>query len=377
VIYGINEGISKYPHMYVGFTANGGLNFKKVQEYLYLQARPSQEPCGMPCPTEQVDLETLAEHPESLRVKKRVEDMSMNELSDFFNGNWDGYVSKILVGDWQQQPTTTFEKRMFDLTTTVAEDQLPEYKLPLPEVVDDSYEMGTAPMNAANGTEETEAAIDNVLEAAPEAAAENANAPEEAAENATAPVEAAENATAPVVAANTTEETEAASVTEHEEAANGTEHEEAANGTVLDPASEAAVETATAPVEAANTTEEPEAASVAEHEEAAKVTVSAEVEDEGIVDEPTPEVASLEVANVSEEVVVAQDEDIVDEPMPDVDGQGHDVIAEETREEMEQRIRKQLMDEMQLQTTTVRETEEVMRQRLREELMREMMPKGQ
>jgi len=35
------------------------------------------------------------------------------------------------------------------------------------------------------------------------------------------------------------------------------------------------------------------------------------------------------------------------------------------------------MDEMQLQTTTVRETEEVMRQRLREELMREMMPKGQ
>lgn len=302
VIYGINEGISNYPFMYEGL--KDGSSFKTVQEYLYLQARPQQEPCGKPCPFEQVDLETLAKHPENLRVKKRVEDMSMSELEDFFSGKWDGYVSKIVHGDWQ--PTTTFEKRLYDPTTTVPEDRLPDYQLPLP-LLDDYI--------------------------------------------------------TPAEAATTAEKTEAA---------NGTEKTEAAVDTGLEAASKAAAETAPAPVDAASSTEETKEASVAND----------------TVPEETSNVAA-EVGSVSTEEVV-QDSDIVDKPMPEVDGNGRDAemqaremleeMEPETREEMEQRIRKQLMDEMQLQTTTVavqRETEEEMRQRLKAELMREMMSKAQ
>jgi len=409
VIYGINEGISKYPHMYEGFTADEGLDFKRVQEYLYLQARPSQAPCGRPCPTEKVDMETLVNHPENLRVKKRVEDMSMGELSDFFSGKWDGYVSKMVVGDWQPS-STTFEKRLYDPTTTVPEYQLPDYKLPLPEVFEDSSEMGLAPVEAANGTEKTEAANDTVLEEASKAlplpevdddSSEMSTAPVEAAngtENTeaandsvleAASNDAAETAAAPLEAVNGTENTEAANDSMLEaaskdvaetaaapvDAANGTEKTEEAIDTVVEETATAPVETAsTAPVEAANVTEHEEAANDTALEESsnvaaevANVSQEAVVQDDNAVDEPTPEVDNP----------LVQDEDIVDEPAPEIDGHGQEL---ETREEMEQRIRKQLMDEMQLQTTTAplhRETEEEMRQRLKDELMREMMPKGQ
>merc|ERR1719145_245995 len=109
-----------------------------------------------------------------------------------------------------------------------------------------------------------------------------------------------------------------------------------------------------------------------EAEEAANVSI--EVPQDGdVVDEATPE-----VANVSTEL--PQDGDVVDEATPMIDTFGHEEgMASyeeprlETREEIEQRIRKQLMDEMHVQTTTVaapQETEEEMRQRIRAELMR-------
>jgi len=343
VIYGLNEGISKFPNLYEGFPANGSISFKKVQEYMYLQARPSQAPCKMPCPSEQVDLETLANHPEELRVKKRVEDMSMNELSDFFSGKWDGYVSKMVHGDWQ--PSTTFEKRLFDPTTTVPESQLPDYEVPLPLADDDNKDMGTAPAEAPSGAQEAAAAG-----ASAEAAAE-AGAPQAAGEAPAAPLpEVAPEAAAEATAAPS--EAEAAAAAEPEEAANGTMPEEAANGNMPE---EAAAEVAAAPAEEA--TASPDVAAVPT--EAADPAEKAEA-----------------APNATEPGEVVQDSDIVDEPMPEVGGEDA-----ETREEMEQRIRKELLDEMQRQTTTVavhQETEEEMRQRLKAELMRELtMSKSQ
>jgi hypothetical protein len=309
VTYGMNEGISKHPSMYEGLRTAS--SFKKVQEYLYLNNRSG---CTMPCPDAEVDLKTFL-NPQERLVKKRVEDMSVKELGDFFSGKWDGYVASTKYGDWQ--PTTTsFQKRSWDPTTSVPiEEQL------LPQVDDDSNDVVETTTNAIE-------------------------------------LEEAANAT--------------------EEMANATE--EAANATVLEPTSTETEEMANATAEMANATEPEEAANATEPEEAANGTVetanvSVELpQDTDIVDEATPE-----IENVSTE----QDGDIVDEatPMVDTDGhdEGHDAYespVQESREEIEQRIRKQLMEEMHLQTTTVaapQETEEEMRQRIKEELMREII----
>ncbi|CAK0892817.1 unnamed protein product, partial [Prorocentrum cordatum] len=314
VTYAMNEGISKHPSMYEGLRTAS--SFKKVQEHLYLNNMSS---CAMPCPDVDVDISAFS-RPEDLRVQKRVEDMSVKELGDFFSGKWDGKVARIVHGDWQ--PTTTFQKRQYEPTTT-----LPIEQQPLPEVDDDSQDVTGMPSTTAAELEP--AAADEEITAA--SAAEPAV------------LEPTSNETAEV--ANATEPEAAAA--EPEAVASATEPEEAATGTT----------------EAAN--------------------VSTEVAQDGdIVGEATPEIA----ANASTEL--AQDGEVVDEEAPMVDNDGHDEgmssfeePKQETREEIEQRIRKQLMEEMRIETTTVaarQETEEEMRQRIKDELMRELtQSKGQ
>lgn len=312
VTYGMNEGISKHPNMYEGLRTAS--SFKKVQEYLYLNNRSG---CTMPCPDAEVDLKTFNRQ-EELRVRKRVEDMSVKELGDFFSGKWDGYVASTKYGDWQ--PTTTsFEARSWEPTTSVPiEEQL------LPQVDDDANDVVERAIDEmTNATEE----VANATEEADNATEEMANATEEAA-----------NAT--LLEPTSSETEEMANATEPEAAANATKPEEAATGTV----------------------------------ESANVSVELP-QDTDIVDEATPE-----IENISTEL--PQDGDIVDEATPMVDTGGHEeghdayeAPVQETREEIEQRIRKQLMEEMHLQTTTVaapQETMEEMRQRIKEELMREI-----
>ncbi|CAK0817898.1 unnamed protein product [Prorocentrum cordatum] len=321
VTYAMNEGISKHPSMYEGLRTAS--SFKKVQEHLYLNNMSS---CAMPCPDVDVDISAFS-RPEDLRVQKRVEDMSVKELGDFFSGKWDGKVARIVHGDWQ--PTTTFQKRQYEPTTT-----LPIEQQPLPDVDDDSNDVAWMTSTTAAALEPTAAGEEITAASAAEPAVLEPTSNEPA---------AMANATEPEAAAAEPE----AAATEPEVAANATEPEEAATGTT----------------EAAN--------------------VSTEVAQDGdIVDEAPPEIA----ANVSTDF--AQDGEVVDEEAPMVDNDGHDEgmssfeePEQETREAIEQRIRKQLMEEMRMETTTVaarQETEEEMRQRIKDELMREIVQsKGQ
>jgi len=101
VTYGMAEGIKNYPFMYEGLTEAS--TFRQVQEHMYLHRRSF---CGKPCPENPLDLELVAKHPEEFREKKRVQDMSMKELNDYFNGDWDG-VQVSLYKKSQHGASTT------------------------------------------------------------------------------------------------------------------------------------------------------------------------------------------------------------------------------------------------------------------------------
>jgi len=123
VSYGLAEGVRNHPQFYEGLTEHS--NFKHVQEFLYLNNRSL---CERPCPIQKMSLDMMVNHYEDMREKKRVQDMSTDELSRYLNGDWDGYVAKVFRS--QNDHSSTFEKRKYNPTTTTplaeAEATMPE-----------------------------------------------------------------------------------------------------------------------------------------------------------------------------------------------------------------------------------------------------------
>jgi hypothetical protein len=394
VTYGMAEGIKNYPWMYEGLTESS--TFKQVQEQMYLHRRSF---CGRPCPEKQVDLDLLAKHPEELIEKKRVQDMSMKELNDYFNGDWDGYVARDFHA--QDYQVVEYKKSRYGASTTIK----PEEAMALP-IVDNITEI-EAVANASDVDSEMANAStqDSELNFT-----EDVAPPQVDSDPVSEPASNVTEETAPAAAENSTEAAEANSM----EATEANSTEAAAEEEASVPKEEAIQETYQVLTvrnclkklyqvtpenfgdlrrecedvmeEAYDGGEEHEALSKEamsyfvwaqrrveqiKDERRANETQAAESTHEAdVVDEPTPSIESPE-AHAAES---AQQADIVDEPTPSIDSEGQ---QEETHEEMEQRIRKELLDEMQ-QTTTVavqKETEEEMRQRIKAELMRELMIK--
>jgi len=95
VSYGLSEGIRKHPLVYEGLSEHA--SFEKVQEFLWLNKRHG---CTKPCPRKRArDITEFYKHPEALRYKKRAADMSIDEMSRYISGEWDGYVSRMFDAD--------------------------------------------------------------------------------------------------------------------------------------------------------------------------------------------------------------------------------------------------------------------------------------
>ncbi|CAK0830638.1 unnamed protein product [Prorocentrum cordatum] len=90
VSYGLSEGIRKHPTMYEGLSEHS--SFEKVQEFLW---RNNRHGCTKPCPRKRVDITEFDKHPEMLTYKKSVADMSIDEMTRYINGEWDGYQAKM------------------------------------------------------------------------------------------------------------------------------------------------------------------------------------------------------------------------------------------------------------------------------------------
>mmetsp|Transcript_89755 Transcript_89755/g.253958 ORF Transcript_89755/g.253958 Transcript_89755/m.253958 type:complete len:566 (-) Transcript_89755:284-1981(-) len=90
VSYGLSEGIRKHPTMYEGLSEHS--SFEKVQEFLW---RNNRHGCPKPCPRKHVDITEFDKHPEMLTYKKSVADMSIDEMTRYINGEWDGYQAKM------------------------------------------------------------------------------------------------------------------------------------------------------------------------------------------------------------------------------------------------------------------------------------------
>lgn len=376
VTYGMSEGIKNYPWMYEGLTEAS--TFHTVQEHLYLNNRSF---CDRPCPEKLLDLDLLAKHPEQFREKKRVQDMSIKELNDYFNGDWDGYVAREFRA--QDYQAGEYQKAKYSTSTTIR----PEEAMSLPMVVEESTETAShAPEEVANAT-----GVD--AEMADAATQQSASASTQGSElnltEATAPPQVDSD---PVYepALNVSEEP-----AEAEPALNVTEEEEEASlpkeETIPETYQVLLVRTCLKKLyevtpenfdelrrecevvmeEAYDGGEAHEALS----KEAMSYFVWAQRRVEQIRDERKAKEA--QAAESAQQMV-----DVVDEPMPSVEPAGEEHVMKtiavetqphvETPEEMEQRIRRELLDEMRQARTppTRRETEDEMRQRLRAELMR-------
>ncbi|CAK0884744.1 unnamed protein product [Prorocentrum cordatum] len=152
VAFGVAGGVKMHHALYDGLKESS--SFKDIQEFLYLNNRSG---CTKPCPGSHVPLDELAKNPEGLRTKKRVEDMSIEEMGKYLSGQWDGYVAKVFTTD--NQGSSTFAKRVHDPTTTV----VPEEAMPLPLVDNQAQARDEARAQAA--------AAEAVPDAAPGAAA--------------------------------------------------------------------------------------------------------------------------------------------------------------------------------------------------------------
>jgi hypothetical protein len=385
VAYGIAEGIKKHPALYEGLTEAS--NFKQVQEEFYLKNKFS---CKRPCPQQKVGLDELADHPEKFREKKRVEDMSTAELTAYLSGDWDGYVAKLFRSQ-EFQVTSTLEERKYDSATTTI---MPDEAMPLPLVDAESWLVGE---KAANATEPEKAATETALD----------------------DVEAANN-TVPDAASNVTEEMADARppVTPGgQEASNVSpqRHDDAEREAGPFPTEEVVPETGAAlevleclrklsdvtpgtfddlkaECERVMVDKLPDAG--AQRSALAKEGMRFFIWAQRRVDELRAKQRAIEAQEaVSGAQNVSHDDGVVDEPMPEVDAEGQDEtagpkptdaepqpIVSETAEQMEQRLWRQLTEELKVQTTTVsphRETEAEMRERIRAEVMRELtMSKG-
>jgi len=118
VSYGLSEGIRKHPSMYEGLSEHS--SFEKVQDFLW---RNNRHGCPKPCPRKHVDITEFDKHPEMLTYKKKVSDMSIDEMTRYINGEWDGMVAKMFDyrADEDALPAAT--------TTPVAEETHEETKI--------------------------------------------------------------------------------------------------------------------------------------------------------------------------------------------------------------------------------------------------------
>jgi hypothetical protein len=164
VAYGMAEGIKLHESLYEGLTMAS--HFKQIQEHLYLNNRSG---CERPCHEEQVDVRELADRPGGLRQLKRVEDMNIKELSEYLNGDWDGYVAKQFQSK-MKGTTSTFARRLYNpVTTTVLEEALP---LPVIESRKTAKAEAASETESASGAKELEKAaeatdtVDSIQEAA-------------------------------------------------------------------------------------------------------------------------------------------------------------------------------------------------------------------
>mmetsp|Transcript_26336 Transcript_26336/g.70293 ORF Transcript_26336/g.70293 Transcript_26336/m.70293 type:complete len:544 (-) Transcript_26336:192-1823(-) len=154
VSYGLSEGIRKHPTMYEGLSEHS--SFEKVQEFLW---RNNRHGCTKPCPRKRVDITEFDKHPEMLTYKKSVADMSIDEMTRYINGEWDGYQAKMFDNrDDDPLPTanpkpvaeeTNEDKSVQDMST----DELAR--------VLDGDMVAYMPKEVANDTEPEKAVDDN------------------------------------------------------------------------------------------------------------------------------------------------------------------------------------------------------------------------
>jgi len=418
VAYGMAEGIRKHPQFYEG--VHEASTFKQVQEYLYLNNRSF---CERPCPAPKMSLDVIANHYQEFREKKRVEDMSQDELARYLNGDWDGYVAKMFRSP---DDHTTFEKRKYDPTTTPAAEAREE------EAPADAVGEASAPPQGAPPPQEeivhtktdAELAAEAELQAAAQRKAEAERLAKEAAEAVADAVEqpfpeltasilstdAARNLRACLMKLrDVTSETLSDIKGECEEQfpLEGADRDELVKESMryflwaqrhvqFLKASEKA--TAEEPQAEEPKAEEPKAEEPKAEEAVAKVEDLEAKAVEAKAEEPRAEEPKADEPKVEEpkaEEAIAKDQDIVDEPLPEiaighaekeatpaeqataaaaVDPQPAASERAETPEEMEQRLRKQLVDELKVQTTAAphKETEEEMRERIKAEILRDL-----
>jgi hypothetical protein len=143
VTYGLSGGIKTHPDMYKGLTENS--NFKEVQEFLYLQNRNG---CERPCAQKHISSKSFFNdyNGGNFREKKRIEDMSTDELSKYLDGKWDGFALKKYKVSFHGEVTSTFRKR-----SSIEEEEVPtttpfgsEEQASLPLINPEASEMSAA-----------------------------------------------------------------------------------------------------------------------------------------------------------------------------------------------------------------------------------------
>lgn len=140
--------------MYEGLTEHS--SFEKVQDFMWHNNRHG---CPKPCPRKQVDITEFAKHPELLTYKKRVADMSIDEMTRYISGEWDGHVAKTFdQGDDDPLPTATTQPAA-DLETHEKKSVQDMSKEELTDLLDG--DLSSWVPKAANDTEPEQAADDN------------------------------------------------------------------------------------------------------------------------------------------------------------------------------------------------------------------------
>jgi hypothetical protein len=309
-----------------------------------------------------MSLDMMVNHYEDMREKKRVQDMSTDELTRYLNGDWDGYVSKVFRS---QDDHSTFEKRKYNPTTSTtpsAEETAND------DTHEETSKVTVEPHVPQEAVQKTEATLT-------EEAQRKADAQTKA-EAARLAKEAAEAADAVEQPFPEMDET---------------------------PYTDASRELLVCLLKLRDVTAETFGDIKAECEEKLPLEgdergalvkesmrfflwaqrhvqfLKAKQQMSPSLEAPEAEAAKAEAAKGEEakeeakaEEVKAKDQGIVDEPMPEIDP----TSVGETEQEMEQRLRKQFMEEMKAQTTTTavphKETEEEMRERIKAEVMREL-----
>jgi hypothetical protein len=361
VTYGLAGGIKKHPEIYVGLMESA--DFKQVQQYLYLQNRNG---CERPCSQKRVDPSKFfksAANGDTFREKKRIEDMSAEELSKYLDGKWDGYDKKNFKVTFNGEFTSTFEKRDSIPTTTPfgAEEQQD-----LPLINPEASKITAAEADKYDQEEFARKLLEDKI------------AEEKMLSDATSTTAPAE----PVREKKTVEDMSKQELSDYLNGQGNVEPDLPALGVV---STQKAIANDTADVaseteEAANGTEGFEALPALALENFSTVEES---EEAGVSDEPMPAVdADGNFANQTEETAEEAERRMEMEQQPNVQTEEVERAMEaeqqphaETPEEMESRIRAELMEK---NFQALKASEEDMRARIKAEVMSDLSKdKGQ